>query len=66
MCDDENLLLCQVKVPFGWKDIVYRGWSARIAMDASRVSFVMVTLATIKEGSRAASLGPSRNSRVGE
>lgn len=45
---------------------MYRRWSSRKATDASRLNFVMVTLATTGDGRSAASLGPRRNSRVGE
>jgi len=61
-----NLLLCQVKQPLGWNEMVYRGCSFRRAKEAWWLSVVMVTLATTGEGRSADSLGPRRNSRVGE
>lgn len=62
----EYILLCQVKVPFGWKEIIYRGCSFRNAIEASRPSLVIVTLATIGDCKSSASFEPSKNSRVDE
>jgi len=61
-----NILLCQVNVPLGWKEITYRGCSFRNSIAASRPSLAMVTLATIGDWRSLASSGPSRNARVGE
>lgn len=61
-----DLLLVQVNTPLGWKVIKYLWCNARNAKAASRLRVVMVTLATTGDLMRAASTGPSRNSRVGE
>jgi hypothetical protein len=61
-----SILLIQVNVPLGWNIMVYLGCRALRTIEACRLRFVMVTLATHRDEVNSASLGPRRNYRGGE